>query len=165
MSEPAGVATTLPLRERVRGREGRAELLLFRVGRERFALELSAVAEATDLDGLIIHPVPRPSATMLGVLDLRGVLVPLHGAAAALGVPPGVARTALVMRAAGRMALAVDDAEDVLVLDLAEVRPAPHAVAGGALLGVVQKGNDLIGLVDGDALVAVCRADPSQESS
>jgi chemotaxis signal transduction protein len=113
-----------------------------------------------------VHAVTRPSPTMLGVLDLRGALVPLHGAAAALGVAAGAVHTALVLRAgAGRLALAVDDAEDVLALDLADTRPAPHAVARGAVLGVVRQGKDLIGIVDGDALVAACRPDPSLENS
>jgi len=163
LDAPAAVRA---LRDRVRDREGSASLLLFRVGAERFALALTAVEEVIDLEGLRVHAVPGVTDAMSGVLELRGALLPLHPAAALLGVSGSACRTALVMRApARRVALGVDDAEDVLVAELSAVRPSPHAGRDDLLLGVLQQGTDLIGVLDGDALVAGCRADPSLESS
>jgi chemotaxis signal transduction protein len=157
-------ASNLPFRDRVRTRSGTAELLLFRVGRERFALELRAVEEALDIVGIALHEVPGRGTAMLGILPLRDAFVPLYAAAGPLGVSEAAVNTALVFRrGSGRVALAVTDAEDVLTLDLENVRPAPHGDAEGLLLGVLQLGKDLIGIVDGDALLALCRADPSLE--
>jgi chemotaxis signal transduction protein len=157
-------AFNMSFRDRVRTRVGTAELLLFRVGRERFALELRTVEEALDIGGMALHDVPGRGASMLGVLPLRDALVPLYAAAGPLGVTQADVHTALVFRrSGGRVALAVTDAEDVLTLDLENVRPAPHDDADGVLLGVLQLGKDLIGIVDGDALLALCRADPSLE--
>jgi chemotaxis signal transduction protein len=158
-------APNLSFRERVRTRSGTAELLLFRVGRERFALELRGVEEALDIGGIALHDVPRRSTSMLGILPLRDALVPLYAAAGPLGVSDADVNTALVFRrGGGRVALAVTDAEDVLTLDLENVRPAPHGDdADGVLLGVLQLGKDLIGIVESEALLALCRADPSLE--
>src|SRR4029078_12729712 len=51
------------LRERARSRAGLVELLMFRVGTERFAVELLCVEEAIDLSEA--HHVPeRPAATL-----------------------------------------------------------------------------------------------------
>lgn len=165
MSDAASGARAA-FRDRVRARAGRAELLLFRVGHERFGLELGAVEEAVDLAGLSVHGVPGNGPAMLGVLSMRGALVPLYSAAVPLRVSGSRHDTALVFRRGeARVALAVDDAEDVLVIDLAAVRPAPHAERDAVLLGVLQQGPELIGLVDGAALLAACGADPSLEIS
>lgn len=154
-----------PFRDRVRAREGRAELLLFRVGHERFAVELSAVEEAVDLGGAGVTDVPGRTAAMLGVVTLRGTLMPLYAAAVPLRVADATPATALLFRVGGgRVALAVDDADDVLVADLATVRPSPHE-GGDLLLGVLQLDRDLVGVLDGAALVAACRADSPLEAT
>src|SRR5262245_51596852 len=49
-----------PLRERVQNREGRADLLVFRIGTELFATELRAVEEAVEgADARTIPDAPR----------------------------------------------------------------------------------------------------------
>ncbi|MFN2566904.1 MAG: chemotaxis protein CheW [Gemmatimonadaceae bacterium] len=142
------------------------DLLLFRVGRELFATELRAVEEAVALTS--VQQIPGTAAPVRGVLTLRGALVPLFSAAAALGLSPGEAATALVVRdAAGRIAIAVDDVEDVLSVRDGERRPVPAADARDAavLRGVVRRGNDLIALVDLDALIAACRGTSQPEAA
>lgn len=152
-----------PLRERARTGAGSAELLLFRAGGERFALALADVEEAIDLTGVALHDVPRRGAALLGVVALRGSLMPLYDAAVPLGLARGDTTTALVFRRGdARMALAVEDADDVLVADLAALRPPPHAggdARAALLLGVLQHDSDLVGVLDGEALLAACRAE------
>ena len=161
-----GSAELTRFRDRLRAREGRADLLLFRVGAERFALELTCVDEALDLSGVEVHDLPGRGASMRGVISLRGTLVPLYVASLAMGLGTDPGETALVFRTPrGRIAIAVADAEDVLSLDLSTVRPAPHASDASMLLGVVQLEHEIIGIVDDEALLAVCRADPSLETS
>lgn len=164
---PHGAESDLSrFRERLRTREGRADMLLFSVGGERFALELTSVDEALDLTGVEVHDLPGRGASLRGVISLRGTLVPLYVASLAMGIGTDAGETALVFRTPrGRIAIAVADAEDVLSLDLSTVRSAPHASDASMLLGVVQLGNELIGIVDDEALLAVCRADPSLETS
>jgi chemotaxis signal transduction protein len=77
----------------------------------------------------------------------------------ALGVElAGTEPTGRLMRAgARRVGVAVDDVDDVITLDLATVRPSPGTEdPDGVLLGVVRQGNELIAIVDPDAIVATC---------
>jgi purine-binding chemotaxis protein CheW len=136
-----------------------AELLLFRVGRELFAVELRSIEEAIDLTA--VEQIPAIATPVRGVLTLRGSLVPLFSPAAALGVTPGEASTALVVRdAAGRLAIAADDVEDVMTVGDGDLRPLPATDArdGGVVRGVVRRGRDLVAVVNLDALIAACRS-------
>jgi chemotaxis signal transduction protein len=67
---------------------------------------------------------------------------------------------------ARHIGVAVDDVDDVITLDLALVRPAPGIDdADGVLLGVVRQGNDLIAIVDPDAIVAACLSGQIMETT
>jgi purine-binding chemotaxis protein CheW len=148
---------TRPLRERVKGREGMADLLMFRIGHELFATDLGAVEEAVELPE--IHHLPEMPAAMLGAFNLRGRLTPIYSPAHVIGVPlRGEAAAALLVRSNGRrMGLAVDDVEDVLQVDLATIREAPGIEdADGILLGVAHHGQQLVAVIDAEALVAAC---------
>ena len=146
--------TVLPFRDRVRQRTGVAQLLIFRIARELFAVELVTAEEALDIPTL--HRLPEMPASMLGVFTLRGALVSVFEPHAMLGIH--CERHATVVVFCGgerRVAIATDDVDDVATVDLRTVRDAPGARAKeGALLGIVHRGSDLIALLDADALVA-----------
>jgi purine-binding chemotaxis protein CheW len=138
------------------------ECLIFRVGAELFALDLAAVEEAVELPD--VHRVPEMPETMLGVFNLRERLLPVYSPARALGVPLATdTAVALVLHLAGRrIALAVDDVEDVLHVELAALRRSPVSDAGeGVLLGVIRSGRDLVALVHGEALALACLGEHS----
>jgi len=148
---------TRPLRERVKDRTGVADLLMFRIGHELFATDLGTVEEAVELPE--IHHLPEMPAAMLGAFNLRGRLTPIYSPAQVIGVPlRGAAAAALLVRANGRrMGLAVDDVEDVLQVDLATIREAPGIDdTDGILLGVAHHGQNLVAIIDAEALVAAC---------
>jgi chemotaxis signal transduction protein len=152
-----------PLRERARGRLGTAELLMFRIARERFAVELACVEEAIDLPE--VHHVPEMPPAMLGVISVRGALTPVFTPEDALGVPVEGRTAALVFRSAsGRFALAIDDVDDVLSLDLATLREAPGADGSDSVvLGVALHAGAIVALVDADMLIESCQAIPVPE--
>ena len=146
-----------PLRERVRDRQGLADLLMFRIGDELFAADLASVEEAVTLPE--IHHLPEMPVAMLGAFNLRGRLTPVYSPSHVIGVPlRGVAQAALLVHAGERrLGLAVDDVEDVFQVDLATVREAPGTDdADGILLGVAHHGSELVAIVDAEALVAAC---------
>jgi purine-binding chemotaxis protein CheW len=137
--------------------------LIVRVGREWFALPLDAVDEALDFGEL--HRLPEMGETMLGVFSLRGALVPLFTPVGPLGVPLTTGSAAIVFSVSGgRVAIAVDDVDDVLMIHPADVRRAPIDTEDGVLLGVVRRGRDLVGVLDPRALVSACRAEPVLEA-
>ena len=146
-----------PLRERVRDRQGIADLLMFRIGDELFAADLASVEEAVTLPE--IHHLPEMPVAMLGAFNLRGRLTPVYSPSHVIGVPlRGAAQAALLVHAGERrLGLAVDDVEDVFQVDLATVREAPGTDdADGILLGVAHHGTELVAIVDAEALVAAC---------
>ena len=160
---PPSRPTATPLRERVRTRTGTVEVLAFRVGSERFGVELSAVEEALDL--VSVHHVPEMPPAMLGVITVRGALTPVYSPLPSLGLPLADGACALLFRQGGvRFALVIDDVDDVLAIDLSHLRDAPGVDAGdGVLLGVVRTADSLLALVDADALLAVCQFVPAPE--
>lgn len=152
-----------PLRDRVRARSGTVELLMFVVGTERFAVELVCVEEAIDLPD--VHHVPEMPPAMLGVVTVRDVLTPVYRPDTSLGVPVLGHGAALIFRAErGRFALAIDDVDDVLTLDLATLRDAPGVDgAESVVLGVARSGGRLVALLDADALILACQSIPALE--
>ena len=152
-----------PLRERARSRTGLVELLMFRVGAERFAVELLCVEEAIDLGAP--HHVPEMPPAMLGVITVRDTLTPVFTPDDALGVAAVSKDAALIFRSnRGRFALAIDDVDDVMTLDLAQLRDAPGLDGADSLvLGVARHGRGIVALVDAEALIAACQATPIPE--
>jgi purine-binding chemotaxis protein CheW len=159
------IASARTLRDRVRARSGKAELLLFRVAGERFAIELGAVEEAIDLPP--VHHVPEMPPAMLGVITVRGTLTPVYSPQAALGLALTDGASALIFkRGRHRFGLVIDDVEDVMPLDLATLRDAPGIEdPGSVLLGVVRQRDALLALVDTETLLATCQAVPLLETA
>lgn len=155
-----------PLRERVHEHVGIADLLMFRIGDELFATDLASVEEAVTLPE--IHHLPEMPAAMLGAFNLRGRLTPVYSPSRVLGVPlRGAAQAALLVRSdTRRLGLAVDDVEDVFQVDLATVREAPGTDdSDGILLGVAHHGQELVAIVDAEALVAACVTGHAMETT
>lgn len=152
------------LRQRAELRGGTLELLLFRVGAEMFGIELESVEEALDVPAL--HRIPEMPENLLGLIPLRGALVPLYAPDTALGAGLQEPASALVFHGGGRrLAIAVDDVDDVLTLPLPALRDVPGTDAGdGVLAGVARRERDLIGVLDVEALLAQLRAGHAVET-
>jgi purine-binding chemotaxis protein CheW len=153
------------LRDRARARTGTLDVLLFRVADESFAIDLSAVEEAIDIPP--VHHVPEMPHAMLGVITVRGTLTAVYSPAAALGVGLHDGTSALIFRRErSRVAVVVDEVDDVVSLDLALLRDTPTLEANdGAVLGVVRQGDSLLALVDAEELLAACQAVPLLETA
>jgi purine-binding chemotaxis protein CheW len=152
-----GAREALTFRDRVRLRRGVAQLLVFRIARELFAVELITAEEALDMPPL--HRLPEMPSSMLGVFTLRGALVSVFEPQTVLGINCDRATTAVVFCGGNRrVAIATDDVDDVVTVDLRMVRDAPGTrTKADALLGIVHRASDLIALLDADALVAAHR--------
>jgi purine-binding chemotaxis protein CheW len=152
-----GIREAPTFRDRVRLRSGIAQLLVFRIARELFAVELITAEEALDMPPL--HRLPEMPASMLGVFTLRGALVSVFEPETVLGINCQRATTAVVFSGGERrVAIATDDVDDVVTVDLRTVREAPGTrTKNDALLGIVHRASDLIALLDADALVAAHR--------
>ena len=154
--ETIAAAALPPFRERVAAREGRVDLLVFRVGTEMFATELRAVEEA--VEGVSARAIPDAPPAMLGIFALRDRTLPMYVLGRILSLASaGQPEMTLVLRPSGtRIALAVDQVDDVYNAALSAVRPAPTPDADGMVLGVVWRGAELVTLLDADVLVTTC---------
>src|SRR5687768_14722744 len=153
------------LRDAIAAHEGLSETLVFRVGDERFAIDLAAVEEAIELPS--VHHLPEMPEHLLGVFELRGRLVPIYSPQRVLGVALAQeAAAVLVLRSQEkRLGLAVDDVDDVLLIQGAAVRRAPIPDnEDNVLLGVIRRGADLLALVDAESLALACLADQLTEA-
>ena len=153
LATPAPVA---PFRERVQAREGRAELLVFRVAGELFALELRSVEEA--VEGVEVRGIPDAPRTMHGIFALRDRTLPMYALARVLDLPEreSATMTLVVRPATARIALAVDAVDDVFDTPFDAVRPAPTPENDGMVLGVVWRGTELVTLLDADTVATTC---------
>ena len=163
-TDEAPAPDTRSLREKVRARDGIAEVLVFVVAGERFGLELAAVEEVMDLPP--VHHVPEMPPAMLGVITVRGSLTSAYTPRQALGLDFHDGACALIFhRRRSRLALVIDDVDDAVPVDAATVREAPSATHAGVVLGVARHGAALLTLLDADALLAACQATSEPESA
>lgn len=141
-------------RDRVRERAGSQELLVVTVGAERFGVPLESVDELVEAPG--VRRVPGAPKDLLGVFTLGEALLPLYSPASLLGTDTTGDAVALVMRGgAARVALAVDDADDVVTVSLSRVLDAPRTGQQDDLVvGLVWHQGHLLTLLDARAVVA-----------
>jgi purine-binding chemotaxis protein CheW len=134
-------------------RDGPERLLVFRIGAERFAVRLSAVDEVVDAPQ--VRPLPDTAQRVMGLATIRGALVTIYDPRPLLNVTGDVNDAALLFaRSGARVGLAVGGVHDTVVVDLAELRPAPGAdVSEKLVLGVVKRDRDLIAILDAGVLV------------
>ena len=130
---------------------------MFRIGTERFAVDLMAVDEVIDLP--VIYHVPEMPPAMVGVVTVRGSLTPVYSPHASLGIPLALSEAVLIFRRMGaRVGVLIDDVEDAVAVDLRELRSAPATDGDDSLvLGVIRHEGALLAIVDADALIAACQ--------
>jgi purine-binding chemotaxis protein CheW len=125
--------------------------VVFRLGRELHACDVRLVEEV--VNGARVHPLPDVPRPLLGVIRLRGALVPVLDVAPGLGVRLEESSTpdVLVLDAGDRrVGVAVDEAREVASFPASAVRPAPPRGAEREehVLGVARSDDALVTLLD-----------------
>lgn len=121
-------------------------------------MELQSVMELVESPE--IRPIPESPAALLGVFALRGEPLPLYAPGIVLGIHAEGRELALVMRrGSGRLALAVDDVDEVLRIDLGTLREPPQAShTDDVVVGLLLRPGRLVTVLDARALVSACAA-------
>jgi purine-binding chemotaxis protein CheW len=137
------------------------ELVLFRMGEKRFALPAACVQEVLQL----VEPttVPGWPPSVYGLIDVRGLLIPLVDVSEALGLGDhdlSVDQYILLIRALSRpFGIVVDGVEGVQAVARGSAQGVPAMeVIGSAVAcsGIVDAGGRVI-VLDPDALISVIR--------
>jgi len=138
------------------------QLVTFQVGAEEYGLDIRSIAEV--VRPLKITPLPRMPEFVEGVVNLRGVIIPIVDLRKRFGleVAPGSAKKArmLITRGAVRgpgsaggdlLGLVVDGVREVLHIPRQQIDPTPAAARGlqaDFIGGVGKVGDRLVILVD-----------------
>ncbi|MBU1277069.1 MAG: chemotaxis protein CheW [Proteobacteria bacterium] len=139
--------------------ERRVNYLVFHLGGEMYGVEVSLVHEIINLPP--VTPLPLSPEFVLGVVNLRGAVAPVFDLRLRLGLTPGGGRgepVAVVVRLDGKLqGVVVDTVDDVLDLGSEDIQEPPEMagpVRRECLLGLVQREEDLIILMDLARLLA-----------
>ncbi len=136
------------------------ELLAFWVADEEYAVEITEIQEIIKLP--IITDVPRAHPSVMGIISLRGTIVPVVDLRLLLGLERRVISRQsriLVLRADGDpVGLLVDQVTSVVRLESDAVEPPPRAMqrhASEMLSGVGRLGGRLIIILNAAAVLDV----------
>ena len=122
--------------------------VLFRLGRQAFAITLADIRDVGRTPPLTA--VPNAAPMVAGLCVLRERLAVALDLRRRFGLPPGPGGTALCVDHEGdRVALLVDKVEDVAILPpLTPIKPARDPLWQGVVLGVTQRGGETIVVLD-----------------
>ena len=142
--------------------EGSHQVLTFVLGKETYGVDILRVQEIRGYSA--VTKIPHAPAHVLGVLNLRGSIVPIVdlGMRFSLDRAEYTAVTVIIvvsiMSAAGRrdFGVVVDGVSDVVDVDTDEVKPAPDLGSRGAtdyIRGLVPVAERMVVLLDIDKLI------------
>jgi len=134
-------------------REATREVLVFVLGKEEYGVDILKVQEIRGYEK--VTPIPGAPAYLKGVVNLRGIIVPVID----LRIKFGLAdprydsfTVVIVLRLASRViGMVVDGVSDVVALTASEVKPAPQLgslVDGSFLAGLATQGDRMVLLMD-----------------
>ena len=135
-------------RERAAADEG-VQVIAFRIGGELQACDILLVQEVVTKSA--IHPLPDMPEHLLGVLRLRGELVPVLDVAPALELKLEAGRAPAVLVTeveGGRVGVAAEAVHEVMTVPPGAFREAPVTGGGGYLVGVARVDAQLVNLID-----------------
>lgn len=144
------------LRERIAAGDP-VSVVAFRLGGEVCAVDILAVEEVVSPERL--HPIPDAPRRLLGILALRGEMVPVLDVAAALDLGDDPARgcDVLILDYAGhRVGVATDGVRGTRTLAGGALRPPPSGEGRTErfLIGVASLEEALVSLIDPDEIIA-----------
>lgn len=105
----------------------RRELTAFRIADQEYCVDIMSVREIRGWSPATA--LPHTPSYVLGVINLRGAVLPIMDLAARLGLPPTTPslRSVIIVAQVGEriVGLLVDAVSDILSVDRAEIQPAP----------------------------------------
>jgi two-component system chemotaxis response regulator CheV len=127
------------------------ELMLFRLGRsgdsdqsELYGINVFKLRELVAMP--TISTIANSSPHMMGVVNVRGQMIPVIDLASAVGCKPANGLKILMITEYARtvQAFAVEDVEEIVRLDWSQVRPAEGAASGGgSITSIAQIDTDI----------------------
>lgn len=133
--------------------------VIFRLGAEEYGLSIDRVQSIVRFEEAT--PVPRAPESVLGVINLRGHVIPVIDLCRRLGrdsfSPSASARIIVAEGEAGTVGLAVDEANEVSAIPISTILPTPETVMSAETVdifeGVAERNGALVILLDLDRAI------------
>lgn len=133
--------------------------VIFRLGPEEYGLPIHSVNSIIRFEQAT--PVPRSPEAVIGVINLRGRVIPVVDLKKRFGKgefqPDAGSRIVVSEGAAGPIGVAVDSASEVAELPVEEIRPVPESIlspeTAKSFEGVIERDGALIILLNLDEAV------------
>jgi len=131
-------------------------IVVFRLVDQLYALPIESVQEIQQI--VELTPVPDSAAALVGMIDVRGRVVPAIDMRALVGLEPGqysLDTPMILCRAHGRLvALIVDEVDDVILLpEGCMQRPSKLYALADRMIGICRLDIGLVIVLDPDRLV------------
>jgi purine-binding chemotaxis protein CheW len=108
--------------------QGSRELIAFRIGEQEFCVNIMSVREIRGWTPAT--PLPHAPPYVLGVINLRGVVLPIVDLASRLGMTPAepTARHVIIVAQVGQrvIGMLVDAVSDILTVVDDDIQPTPE---------------------------------------
>ncbi|MEJ5186784.1 MAG: chemotaxis protein CheW [Candidatus Geothermincolales bacterium] len=146
--------------ERARPVTAERQLVVFSLGREEFALDVSQVREIIRMEE--ITRMPKSPPFVEGIINLRGQIIAVMDLAKRLNLPStertDAQRIVVVETEDLKVGMIVDSVSEVMSITEDEIEPPPTLVSDPStpfILGVVKRDRRLIILLDLSKLLSV----------
>jgi purine-binding chemotaxis protein CheW len=145
-------------------RESTREILVFVLGTEEYGVDILKVQEIRGYDK--VTPIPSAPDYLKGVVNLRGVIVPIVDMRVKFRLPEvryDEFTVVVILRFASRViGLVVDGVSDVIALTASEVKEAPQlgsVVDSSFIAGVATQDDRMVLLLDIEKLLSTGELD------
>lgn len=105
------------------------QFVIFKVGKESYGINVMEVNEIITLEELKITEIPKSPAYVLGLVNLRGNVIPLIDLRIKLGIAieTSVNQVAVIVEVCGKiMGVVVDGVKSVSSIPFADIRETPN---------------------------------------
>lgn len=111
--------------------EANLQLVIFRLRDEEFGIEINQVREILSL--IDITPIPVSDEYIIGVINLRGEVIPVIDLARQFGLPvssslPKTARIVVIEAVDNTVGVIVDEVPQVIKISAGKIEPAPEII-------------------------------------
>ncbi|MFP5077004.1 chemotaxis protein CheW [Rhizobium sp. YIM 134829] len=139
------------------------EIIAFVLNGQLFCVRTIAIREIRGWAP--VTPLPHTSPEVMGVMNLRGTVIPIVDLAMKLGMPPAQIseRSAIVVTSVhgNTIGMMVDRVSDILTISAGDLQPIPVAAdtATGYAEGILARDKDMICFLNLESIFTVDSAD------
>ena len=133
------------------------EIIAFRLHNQEFCLRTTTIREIRGWAPAT--PIPHSPPDVVGVINLRGTVIPIIDLACKLGLPSSSTneRSAIVVTEVGGMVIGilVDQVSDILTVKASDLQPAPEVTTSfdrAFTEGIITRENGMICFLNMDAM-------------